>query len=206
MHRNIAELLGTFGLVLIGPGAIVLGFSHFWISFCFGVIVMLMILIFGKISGAHINPAVSIAFYVKSRERYLLTYIPYQLIGALIAGLILWLAIPDNPTYGETRSSGALYETFLIEVFITCILMLSILWIIRFNNLLLTAFVVGFVVFLAAYFAGPFTGASMNPARSFGPAIVSMQFTELWLYFLAPVFGAMLAVWIMNFLEKVKPN
>ncbi|MEO9872325.1 MIP/aquaporin family protein [Ekhidna sp.] len=204
MKAYISEMIGTFGLVLVGAGSIALNMPHFWISVCFGVIVTLMILSFGKISGAHINPAVSIAFYFYRNEKKALWYIPFQLIGGLLAGLFLLYFLPENPTYGETLPSGSLVQTFLIEVFITFLLMLSILIIIQTDHLPKIAIVVGFVVFLAAFFAGPFTGASMNPARSFGPAIVSNQLEVLWLYFLAPIIGAVLAVPIFNFLRKIR--
>lgn len=194
MKVYLSEMAGTYILVLVGAGAIALGLPHFWISVAFGAVVTCMILVFGKTSGAHINPAVSIGFYFIQRDKKLLYYIPFQLVGALLASATIWIALPKNETYGETLPEGGLMQAFGIEVFITFLLMLSILVVIRYNNLWIVAFVVGFVVFLAAYFAGPYTGASMNPARSFGPAIVAGKVKTLWLYFLAPTLGALGAI------------
>ncbi len=202
MRMNLAELVGTFSLVLVGPGAATIGLSHLWVSIAFGSIVTLMILCFGKISGAHINPAVSIGFYLVEKEKRYLWYIPYQLIGGLLAGILLLVLIPDNKTYGETLPNAGLTNSIWIEIFITFILMLSILVIVRSKHLVLISIVVGFVVFLAAYIAGPYTGASMNPARSFGPAIVSNQSGVLWIYFLAPTLGSALAVYFFKMLSK----
>ena len=199
-----AELIGTFCLVLVGAGSIALALPHFWISVAFGAIVTLMIFCFGKISGAHINPAVSLGFYFFNRDKRALYYIPFQLIGGLLAGVTLLLFLPDNVNYGETIPIAGMLNTFLIEVFITFILMLSILFSGKTNSLTIVAVVVGVVVFLAAYFAGPFTGASMNPARSFGPAIVSNTMNVLWVYFLAPAAGAVLATLFYRFFEKKK--
>jgi len=199
---NLAEMAGTFGLVLVGAGSIAIDLPHAWISIAFGVIVTLMILTFGKTSGAHINPAVSLAFYLISKDRKNLAYIPFQLAGAFLASLVIWMFLPENATYGETVPTVSTINAFWIEVMITFILMMSILLIIKTDNLRLIALVVGFVVFAAAYFAGPYTGASMNPARSFGPALFSGTVELLWLYFLAPFVGASLAGILDIFLKK----
>ena len=197
-------MAGTFGLVLVGAGAIAIALPHFWISVAFGVIVTLMILCFGGISGAHINPAVSVGFYLYTGDRNALWYIPFQLIGGLLAALILWFALPANTTYGETMPVCGVWETFGVEILITFLLMLSILLVIETNKLKTIALLVGFVVFLAAYFAGPFTGASMNPARSFGPSMVSGTGNVLWIYVLAPVIGAAFSVPFYKFLRKIR--
>lgn len=202
--KYIAELVGTFCLVLVGAGSIALALPHLWISVAFGAIVTLMILSFGKISGAHINPAVSVGFYLMNREKRSLYYIPYQMIGGLLAGLVLLIFLPENETYGETMPRAGILGTCIIEVFITFILMLSILISIRSNSLVVVALIVGLAVFLAAFFAGPFTGASMNPARSFGPAVVSGQVEMLWIYIVTPTVGAVLAVGMYKYFEKVR--
>ncbi|MEP1034421.1 aquaporin [Ekhidna sp.] len=204
MKKYLAELVGTFCLVLVGAGSIAISLPHIWISIAFGAIVTLMILCFGHVSGAHINPAVSVGFYLFNGEKQALVYIPFQLIGGLLAGIFLSLVLPQNPTYGETMPSSGIGATILIEIFITFALMLSILLIVETNNLRSIAVVVGFVVFLAAYFAGPFTGASMNPARSFGPAVVSNTLDVLWIYFLAPVIGSALSVPFYHFFKKIR--
>lgn len=202
MIKYLAELVGTFMLVLVGAGSITIGLPHFWIAFSFGAIVTLMILCFGKISGAHINPVVSLGFYIKEKNRDYLIYVGFQLVGGLLAGWLLLVLFPESLTFGETMPSGSVLQTFIIEVLITLILMLSILWVIKTNSLVIIAIVVGFVVFLAAYFAGPYTGASMNPARTLGPNIVSGNIAIIWLYFVAPIIGALLASFLTKFIFK----
>lgn len=204
MKSRIAELVGTFCLVLVGAGSIAIALPHLWISIAFGAIVTLMILSFGPTSGAHINPAVSIGFYLFNGEKKSLSYIPYQLMGGLIAGILLWFTLPNNTTYGETMPTCGVWKTCMIEIGITFILMVSILWVIETGKLVIIAIVVGLVVFLAAYFAGPFTGASMNPARSFGPAIVSNTMNYFWIYTLAPIVGASLSVPFYKFFKKIR--
>ena len=206
MKSYLAELVGTYGLVLVGTGAIILGLPHFWISACFGIIVTLMILCFGPTSGAHINPAVSIAFFLFNGEKKSLKYIPFQLAGGLLAALTLQVLFPSSSTRGETLPAAGIQETFVIEVFITFVLMLVILLIILTDRLLMVAFAIGFTVFLAAFFAGPYTGASMNPARSLGPAVMSNTASMLWLYFIAPILGASLSVPVFNFFRKIQTN
>lgn len=204
MKKYLAELIGTFGLVLVGAGSIAISLPHLWISIAFGVIVTLMILCFGNVSGAHINPAVSVGFYLFNRDKQALAYIPFQLIGGLFAGVMLLIIYPSNPSYGETMPLSGILPTVLIEIFITFVLMLSILIVIETDNIRIIALVVGFVVFLAAFFAGPFTGASMNPARSLGPAVVSDTLDVLWIYFLAPIVGAAISVPFYHFLKKIR--
>ncbi|MEO9483253.1 MAG: aquaporin [Ekhidna sp.] len=204
MKKYIAELIGTFCLVLVGAGSIAIDLPHLWISIAFGAIVTAMILCFGGTSGAHINPAVSIGFYFFQKNKEVLLYIPFQLAGGVLAGLLLLVLLPSNPTYGETMPVSGVWLTMLIEIFITFVLMISILVVIQTNALRIIALVVGFVVFLAAFFAGPFTGASMNPARSFGPAIVSDTLGVLWIYFLAPVIGAIMAVPFFKLFKKTR--
>ncbi len=204
MKKYLAELVGTFCLVLVGAGSIAIALPHFWISVAFGTVVTLMILCFGSISGAHINPAVSVGFYLFNKEKQALAYIPFQLVGGLLASWLLFFVLPENPTYGETLPTSGIWPTVFIEVFITFILMLSILFIVESRNLIIIAIVVGFVVFLAAYFAGPFTGASMNPARSLGPAAVSGTLNLMWIYFIAPITGAVLSVPFYQFLKKIR--
>lgn len=203
-NANLAEFLGTFALVLIGPGAISIQLSNFWIAFAFGMVVSLMIACFGKISGAHINPAVSLGFYFVSKNKDFLRYIPYQILGGISASFLIWILIPGNQNYGETLPSGTIHSTLTIEVVITFLLMLSILIIGKTKRFFLIAPIVGLVVFLAAYFAGPYTGASMNPARSIGPAIVSGEYEALWIYILAPPVGAWFAVLFHNKVNKLK--
>lgn len=200
--KYLAETFGTFCLVLIGAGSIAIALPHLWIAVAFSVIVTVMILCFGKISGAHINPAVSVGFYLLNKDKISLYYIPFQLVGGVLAAIVLMVFLPDNETYGETLPSVGIINTFLIEVIISFILMLSIFLIGQTHNVPKVAVVVGFVIFLAAYFAGPHTGASMNPARSLGPGLVSKQLSTLWIYVMAPIVGAALAVPFYLFFQK----
>jgi len=201
--KYFAELSGTFMLVLVGAGSITLQLPHFWISVAFGGIVFLMILCFGKVSGAHINPAVSLGFYLTERNTQYLYYIPFQLLGGWLAAWVVAISLDPAGQYGATLPSGSVAQTFGIETGITFILMLSIFLIAQTGKLWWIAAVVGLVVFLAAFYAGPYTGASMNPARSLGPNLVSGNAKVLWLYLTAPCLGAALAVKATIFLNRV---
>lgn len=157
---------------------------------------MVMIFAFGNISGAHINPAVTIAFAVTDRfdKKLVIPYIIAQLIGGLLASIVLRLMFLDHDDLGTTSPLGSWYQTFIMEVILTYFLMLVILFVSQ-NRAVsqFTAIAVGATVMMEAIFAGPITGASMNPARSIGPAIVSGYSDDLWIYVLSTVIGALLA-------------
>lgn len=202
MRKYIAEGIGTFGLVFCGTGAIIINdvsngaVSHVGIAITFGLIVTVMIYAFGNISGAHINPAVSIAFSITDRfdSKILFQYILSQLSGAFLASLTLAYLFQEHLQLGTTLPAGSWHQTFILEIILTYFLMLVILFVSQ--NKAVTQFTglaVGFTVLLEAMFAGPITGASMNPARSIAPAIVSGNIAELWIYILAPIIGALLA-------------
>ena len=204
VRRYVAESLGTFALVFAGTGAVVAdalsggAVTQVGISIVFGAIVMMMVVAFGPISGAHINPAVTIALWA-AREfegREVVPYIISQCVGAIVAsGLLLWM-YPTTPTLGPTLPIGAAAPAFVMEVFLTTLLMLVILAC-AVGHRLTTFFAgltIGGAVMLCALFGGPLTGASMNPARSLGPALVSGDLSTLWLYWAAPITGALLAV------------
>lgn len=199
----MAEFIGTFALVLVGTGAIVINDSyngivtHLGISIAFGGIVTLMIFAFGKISGAHINPAVTVALWFSGRlpKKQLLPYIASQLAGAFLASLLLLLLFPNHENLGATLPSVNLREAFIIEAFMTLVLALVILNTLYKNrSLAFSAIAIGGVVFLEAYFGGPYTGASMNPARSIAPAVISGNIDTLWLYVVSTLLGASLSV------------
>lgn len=202
-NKYIAEAIGTFALIFAGCGAIITNdlhggvVTHVGVSLVFGLIVMSMIYSIGNISGAHINPAVTIAFYVAGRlEKHLLIpYIVAQLLGAILAALVLWILFPDHETLGSTLPAGTVLQSFVFEVFLSFFLMFVILNVStgHMEKGIMAGVAVGGMVCLEAMFAGPVTGASMNPARSIGPAIVSGHLETIWVYITAPIFGMLLA-------------
>ena len=209
--KLIAEFLGTFQLVLLGTGSILFvqdqgtDFPDLWIGITFGLSVAFGILVFGKISGAHMNPAVTLAFYLKgdTNSRELVSYVTVQLLGAIAASLCAMMIFGPHEYYGDTLPKAGLLASFWLEFGLTFVLMCGILISVALDfRLAGTAFFVGAIVGLEAYFAGPYCGASMNPARSFGPAVVSAHFEPLWIYFLAPVSGALLAVLLFRLIRK----
>ena len=211
MKKYIAELIGTFALVFCGTGAIVIdqqtggAIGHAGIAMAFGLIVMSMIYALGNISGAHLNPAVSIAFSVARRfpAKQLLPYIMSQLIGATLASLTLKGLFPTNELLGATLPAGSEMQSFILELILTFFLMLVIVSVATGSKEqgMFAGLAIGAVVCLEAMFAGPICGASMNPARSFAPAIVSSHITHLWLYLIAPTIGAIIAIPIWKYLS-----
>lgn len=195
-NRYVAEFSGTFLMVLLGCGSIALGWSPLAVSITFGVAVFTAIMIFQPISGAHINPAVSIAFAANGNlEREALPgYIIAQCLGGWAAALIV-LAGHTTPSVSTSQSWG-------IEIAITLLLMYSIHVLVRRKaNLFFLALGVGSMVGILAFLFGGFTGASMNPARTLGPNIVNGE-GNLILYIMAPVIGAVLANFIPEPLDE----
>jgi aquaporin Z len=204
MKPLLAELLGTFALVFAGTGAIVINdltqgsIGHAGIALTFGLVVMAMIQTFGDISGAHFNPAVSLAFAVAGKLPWARVpgFVGAQCMGAVLASGLLRLLFPSHELLGATLPSGPVSQSFILEVVLTAMLMLTILSVSTGakEKGITAALAIGAVVALEARFAGPICGASMNPARSLAPALVSGHLNHLWLYLLAPVIGALLAV------------
>ncbi len=202
-NQYVAEAIGTFALIFAGCGAIITNdlhggvVTHVGVSLVFGLIVMSMIYSIGNISGAHINPAVTIAFYIAGRleKKLVIPYIVAQLIGAILAALVLWLLFPEHKTLGSTLPSGNILQSFVFEVFLSFFLMFVILNIStgHMEKGIMAGVAVGGMVALEALFAGPVTGASMNPARSIGPAVVSGNIETVWVYIAAPILGMLLA-------------
>lgn len=195
-NRYIAEFSGTFLMVLLGCGSIALGWSPLAVSISFGFGVFSAIMIFQPISGAHINPAVSIAFAANGNlEREALPgYIIAQCLGGWIAALIV--------VAGSTVPEVSTGYSWGIEIAITLLLMYSILVLVRRKaNLFVLSLGVGSMVGLLAFLFGGFTGASMNPARTLGPNIVNGD-GNLVLYTVAPVIGAVLANFIPEPLDE----
>lgn len=204
MKKYLAEFLGTFTLVFAGTGAIVINqvsngaVTHVGIALTFGLVVLALIYTVGDISGAHLNPAVTLGFWVARRfpGRSLLPYIASQCLGALLASLLMRALFPANTTLGATLPAGSVWQSFILELVLSWFLMLVILSVSTGakEKGITAGIAVGAVIGLEAMFAGPISGASMNPARSFGPALVSLHLESLWVYLLAPVTGAAFAV------------
>lgn len=190
-RRALAEFGGTWFMVFVGCGSIALGAPGWLISLAFGAAVTVAILVLQPISGAHINPAVSIAFTRTGHlERSaLMPYVAAQLGGALLAA---WMLNGVGPT--QLASGVSVGEATVIEVFITFMLMASIYWIvIKSKTHVSIAFFVGATVAVLAYFFGPLTGASMNPARTFGPNVIEGLYSSLPFYSFTTIMGALIA-------------
>lgn len=206
MKKYLAELIGTFALVFCGTGAIVINqqtngqVGHVGIAITFGLIVTAMIYAFGDKSGAHINPAVTIAFSIARLfpKKEILPYVLSQAVGALLASALLKFLFPANLNLGATIPAGPDMQSFVLEIVLTFLLMLVILFTSQGSKEVgtLAGLAIGGVVMLEAMFAGPICGASMNPARSLSPAIVSGNIAPLWIYLTAPVLGAALATFV----------
>lgn len=204
MKKYLSELIGTFGLVFCGTGAIIINditggaVTHAGIAITFGLIVMAMIYAFGDISGAHINPAVTIAFWLSGRfsGREVLPYTMSQFTGALLASGALKLMFPVHLTLGATIPAGPATQSFFLELILTFFLMLVIINVSTGSKEkgIMAGIAIGSVVLLEAMFAGPICGASMNPARSIAPGLLSGQIQYLWIYIIAPAVGAVLAI------------
>lgn len=212
-RKFLSELLGTFGLVFTGCGAVVVNeisggaIGHLGICTIFGLVVMAMVYSFGDVSGAHINPAVTIAFWLSGRFplKEVGPYVLAQCIGAVLASILLIYLFPNDTTsLGATLVSGAILQSFVFELVITFILMLTIIMVATGSKEVgtLAGIAIGAIVAVLALLAGPITGASMNPARSLGPALISGNLTDLWVYIVAPIIGAALSVPVSNVLKK----
>jgi aquaporin NIP len=204
MSRYLAEFLGTFALVFAGTGAIVSNdtyggvIGHPGIALTFGLVVMAMIYTFGDVSGAHFNPAVTTAFAAAGQFpwREVPGYAAAQCLGAISASALLRSQFPAHATLGTTLPAGSASQSFVFELILTAILMLTILRVSTGarEKGITAGIAVGAIIALEAMFAGPVSGASMNPARSLAPAVVSGTMDSLWLYLAAPTAGALLAI------------
>lgn len=216
LRLGLAELIGTYFLVFFGTGAMVVNgayegvITHLGVALAFGVVVMGMIFALGDVSGAHMNPAVSIAFWSigKLPFKRLISFIPFQLLGALLASFTLVLLFPNQQHYGETVPQGSWEQSFLMEFILSLFLMLVII----FNATgskekgITAAIAIGFSVFICALVGGPISVASMNPARTFGPAVASGNYAHFWIYLVAPIVAMVLAVFIWKYIFNEKKS
>ena len=203
-RRLAAEVFGTFALVFAGTGAIVINdisdhaITHVGIAMTFGWIVLAMIYAIGDISGCHLNPAVTLGFLGAGRmeKRLVIPYILSQLAGAILASIVLKILFPEHKTLGATLPHGSEWQSFILEVVLTMVLMVVILCVSSGSKEkgILAGVAIGSVIALEAMFAGPISGASMNPARSLAPALLSWHLPSLWIYLAAPVIGALFAI------------
>lgn len=212
MKKFVAEFLGTYALVFAGTGAIIINeqsqgaITHVGIAITFGLVVMSMIYAFGEISGAHLNPAVSIAFTVAGKFpiKQLGPYIFSQLAGAVAASFTHKFLFPGSIMLGATMPAGSEVQSLIMEGILTFFLMLVILNVASGSKEqgMFAGLAIGGVIGLEAMFAGPVCGASMNPVRSLAPAVASGHSEHLWIYLLAPIAGAILAVPVFKLLKS----
>ena len=211
MKNYISEFIGTFAMIFCGTGAMTINettggdVTHVGIGITWGLIVMAMIYAFGEISGAHFNPAASIAFaYAKKFSwKEVPKYIFFQVAGAFTASLLLMWLFPKSELLGATIPTVDVWRAFVLELILTFFLMVVIINVSTGSKEvgMMAGIAIGSVVLLEALFAGPITNASMNPARSLAPNIVSGNIKGLWLYILAPIIGALLAVVSCKFVK-----
>jgi aquaporin NIP len=199
-----AEAFGTFCLVFAGTGAVVVdevtggGVTHVGVALTFGLVVMALIYALGRVSGCHINPAVTLGLCAAGRfERLLVVpYICSQCVGAFLASGTLRTLFPDSRLLGATIPAGSDLQSLVLEFLLTLILMFVILGVTSGGReeKLVGGMAIGGVIGLEALFAGPISGASMNPARSLAPAVVTMHLDHVWIYIVAPLAGALASV------------
>ena len=226
LRKCLAEFIGTFVIVFGGCGAVVANacsdgaVGHFGIATAFGLIVMAMIYSLGHISGAHFNPAVtcSFALFRHFPVKEILPYIAFQVLGAISASSIHFLTLSDS--YLSMGNNGDLplglslpfndlwHTAFIWEVILTAILMMVIMAVATDFRAVggIAGVAIGATVLFEAMFAGPICGASMNPARSLGPALIAGDLSHISAYILGPVIGAMLGAWAYNLMRCSSPS
>ena len=201
-------------MIFIGTGSIMIDSIHneignIGIGLSFGLSVMSVVYAIGSVSGAHINPAVSIAFWVNKKliTKDLIPYMFFQIVGGILASMLLFFLLPESKTMGETLVKCRDWKVvFIVEFIITFILMFVILQVSDKSRNLdrFSGIAIGGVVAFAAIFVGPISGASMNPARSIAPAILINDFSYLWIYIVSPILGAVLSVFVYKIIKTKK--
>ncbi|WP_299122777.1 MIP/aquaporin family protein [uncultured Tenacibaculum sp.] len=211
MRKYIAEFIGTFTLVFCGTGAVIVNslsegsLGLLGISAAFGIVIMGIIYVFGAFSGAHINPAVTIALAVGKLipKREVIHYVIAQVLGAFLASVLLYLIFAETQTLGETLPSGGVISSFVLETVLTFFLMLTILGVTSQKDYsCLAGIVIGVFVTGIILIAGPISGGSFNPARSLAPAVLSGNIHSLWIYIIAPILGSVLAMLLWKFMVR----
>ena len=211
-QEALAEGIGTFILVFAGTGAVMTNsisngaVTHLGISFVFGAVVAALIYGMGHLSGAHFNPAVTLAFWTSGvfPTKRVLPYILAQLVGAIAASTLLLFSLGNIAKLGATLPlNGNWLQSLILETVLTFILMLIILGsgLDRRAHSGFAGLAIGLTVGLEAAFMGPITGASMNPVRSLAPALVGGNMQYQWVYWFAPIIGAQLAVIVYRLLS-----
>jgi len=203
-RRLYAEAFGTFCLVFAGTGAVVVnevtggGVTHVGVAVTFGLVVMALVYALGRASGCHINPAVTLGLCAAGRFKrtFVMPYIVSQCVGAFLASGTLRMLFPESRALGATIPAGSDVQSLVLELVLTLILMVVILSMScgGSEEKLLAGVAIGGVIGFEALFAGPISGASMNPARSLAPAVVAMQLDHVWIYVVAPIAGALASV------------
>jgi len=203
MKVYLAEAVGTFILVFVGTGAVIVdgvsggALTLVGIALAFGLVVLAMVNALGDVSGAHINPAVTVGFWVAGRfpRDQVLPYVASQCAGAVLASLLLRMTFGASHGLGATLPSGSVLQSLVMEIVATCILVLVILCVTTGakEKGITAAITIGSVVTFVVLLAGPVSGGSVNPARSLGPAVAGLQFDSFWVYIVGPCAGAWLA-------------
>lgn len=214
-RRSAAECAGAFALVTGGCGAIVVNqatgaLGHVGVAASFGLVIMVMIAAVGHLSGAHFNPAVTVAFAVTRHFpwREVPLYVVGQLLGAVGGALVLRALFGPEAGLGVTVPTGSPLRALGMEVLLTAVLMFVITSVATDTRAVgqLAAIAIGGTVALDALWGGPITGASMNPARSLGPALVAGVWRDQWIYWLAPLVGASLGAFLYQALRSGSPR
>jgi aquaporin NIP len=212
----IAEFLGTFCLVFVGTAAVVLhgvdptSVSLVGIGLAFGLVVVAMVAAVGDISGAHLNPAVTLGLSVAGRFPWssALPYVVVQCLGAIAASALIKAIYPVSETLGATLPSGTAGQSVAVEIVLTAILLFVILNVTQGakEKGITAGLAIGGVIAFEVICGGPVSGASMNPARSLGPALISGHFESLWIYFVGPLLGALVGVGACHAIRPSAPK
>lgn len=215
MRSVVAEAVGTFALVFAGAGAVVVdarthALGHVGVAITFGLVIMAMIYAVGHVSGAHFNPAVTFAFALTRHFPWIraVAYWAAQVTGAIVAALLLRGSLGTDGRLGATLPSGSQAQSFVWELVLTFFLMFVIMSVATDTRAAgeAAAIAIGGTVGLDAMFGGPVSGASMNPARSLGPALVAGDLHALWLYIVAPLIGASFGAFAYQFIRGESPR